>query len=178
MRRASPTRAATREERLAVRRGRPGRASSGCDEREVLGLDGEGAPWRRARRLATRGGVALAGGDGGLGGLQRAAQGERALAVGAAQVGVAAGEREAVGLADGRADLDRDGHVEVAHEPADDERLLGVLLAEEGDVGPDHVQQLGDDGGDAVEVRGAAVRALERLGERRRRGPCVAKPGG
>ena len=48
---------------------------------------------------------------------------------------------------------------------ADDERLLRVLLAEEGHVGPDHVQQLGHDGGDAVEVAHAAVLALERLGQ-------------
>ena len=63
-------------------------------------------------------------------------------------------------------------------ELADDERLLGVLLAEVGDVGADHVQQLGHDGGDAVEVPGAAVRALQRLGERRGRATVVEKPGG
>ena len=37
----------------------------------------------------------------------------------------------------------RTGQVEVADQRADDERLLRVLLAEEGHVGADHVQQLG-----------------------------------
>ena len=39
---------------------------------------------------------------------------------------------------------------------ADHDRLLGVLLAEVGDVGADGVEELGDDGGDAAEVVGAA----------------------
>ena len=78
---------------------------------------------------------------------------------------VAARERQAVGLAHGGADLDAHRQVEVADQRADDERLLRVLLAEERHVGPDHVQQLGHDGGDAVEVAHAAVLALERLGQ-------------
>ncbi len=78
---------------------------------------------------------------------------------------VAARQGQAVGLAHGRADLDAHRQVEVAHQRADDERLLGVLLAEERHVGPDHVQQLGHDGRDAVEVAHAAVLALERLGQ-------------
>ena len=59
------------------------------------------------------------------------------------------------------------GHVEVADHAADDRELLGVLLAEIGDVGLDGVEELGDDGGDAAEVLGAALRrvALEDLGE-------------
>jgi hypothetical protein len=39
--------------------------------------------------------------------------------------------------------LDAHREVEVAHEAADDHELLGVLLAEEGHVGPDHVEELG-----------------------------------
>jgi hypothetical protein len=80
-------------------------------------------------------------------------------------VHVATRERQAVGLADRRADLDPHRQVEVADQGPDDERLLRVLLAEDRDVGPHHVQQLGDDGGDAVEMAHAAVLALERLGQ-------------
>ena len=87
--------------------------------------------------------------SGGLGGPQRLGERERALAIRALQVDVAARQRQTVALADGRADLDARRQVEVAHELADHEGLLGVLLAEEGHVGPDHVQQLGDDGRDA-----------------------------
>jgi hypothetical protein len=82
-------------------------------------------------------------------------------------VDVAARQREAVGLADGGAGLDPDGEVEVAHEPADDRDLLGVLLAEPGRVGRHHVEQLRDDRRDPVEVGDAAVRALEVRGEPR-----------
>ena len=46
-----------------------------------------------------------------------------------------------------------------------DRDLLGVLLAEVGAVGLDHVEQLRDDGADAGEVARAAVRALEDLAE-------------
>ena len=97
--------------------------------------------------------------DGRLGRAQRAAEPERALPLLVGQVGVARAEREPVRLADGRADLDPDRHVEVADELADDERLLRVLLAEVGDVGPDHVEELRHDRRDAREVaraRGAA----------------------
>ena len=48
----------------------------------------------------------------------------------------------------------------------DDERLLGILGAEESDVGLDHVEELGDDSRDAVEVLRAAVLAFERLDQR------------
>ena len=58
----------------------------------------------------------------------------------------------------------RDRDVEVAHEPADHDGLLRVLLAEVGHVGRDHVEELGDDGRHAVEVRATPVGALERLG--------------
>jgi hypothetical protein len=92
-------------------------------------------------------------------------QGERALAVGAAQVDVAARQRQAVALADRGPDLDAHRQVQVGDQAADDQGLLGVLLPEVGDIGPDHVQQLRDDGGDALEVRGAAVLALERRGQ-------------
>ena len=44
--------------------------------------------------------------------------------------------------------------VEVAHQAADDGDLLGVLLAEDGPVGPGRQQQLGHDRGDPREVPG------------------------
>ena len=49
----------------------------------------------------------------------------------------------------------------------DDNRLLGVLLAEEGDVRADCVEELRDDGRDAAEVRRARAAgiAVEDVGE-------------
>ena len=68
--------------------------------------------------------------------------------------------RQPVGLAHGRQHLDPHREVEVAGHAADHDRLLGVLLAEVGDVGADDVEELGDDGGDAAEVLGAAARGV------------------
>ena len=59
----------------------------------------------------------------------------------------------------------RTGRFRSRDEPADHDDLLGVLLAEVGDVGQRHAEQLGDDGGDAAEVLGAAGCALEPLGD-------------
>ena len=121
--------------------------------------------------IAARASAAIAGasrsprGDRLAGGLQRARQRQRALALAVAQAHVAARQRQPVGLADGRADLDPHGDVEVAHEPADDRDLLGVLLAEVRDVGPGDVEELRHDGRDAVEVRLPARRALQRRGD-------------
>ena len=83
------------------------------------------------------------------------------------QVGVARAHRQPVGLAHGRQPLDPDGDVEVADHAPDHRQLLGVLLAEVGDLGLDRVEELGDDGGDAAEVPGAAPRrvAVEHLGQ-------------
>jgi len=44
-------------------------------------------------------------------------------------------------LPDGGEDLDRDLEVEVGHGPADDQRLLEVLLSEIGGVGLDDVER-------------------------------------
>ena len=63
-------------------------------------------------------GAALAGGHDGLGGGQGAAQGHGAVALAGLQVGVARAHGQAVGLADGGADLDPGGHVQVARHPA------------------------------------------------------------
>ena len=78
---------------------------------------------------------------------------------------VARRQRQAVGLADGRAgdDLGRDR--EVARHLADDHDLLRVLLAEVGVLRADDAEQDGHHGRDAVEVAGPGG-ALERPGER------------
>ena len=49
-----------------------------------------------------------------------------------------------------------------AHHAPDDRELLVVLLAEDGDVRPDRVEELRHHGGDAAEVA-RPVRAAERL---------------
>ena len=64
----------------------------------------------------------------------------------------------------GQAD-DVDAEVEIEGHPPDDRQLLGVLLAEHGDVRPHRGEQLGDDGGHAAEMA-RSVRALEPIGER------------
>ena len=46
-----------------------------------------------------------------------------------------------------------------------DGHLLRVLLAEVGDVRPDHVEQLRDDGADAGEVAGASFGSFEDVGQ-------------
>ena len=58
--------------------------------------------------------------------------------------------------------------------------LLGVLLAEVGDVGLDRVEELGDDGGDAAEVRrGRAARGRRQsTSVRPSTSTAVAKPSG
>src|SRR5204862_364506 len=83
------------------------------------------------------------------------------------QVGVARAHRQTVGLTHRRQHLDPDREVEVASHAADYDRLLGVLLAEVGDVGADRVEELGDDGGDAAEVPGPTPVgiAVENAGE-------------
>ena len=157
--RAGPTRAATRTRALVLDAlERVERA--GVGDGEVLGLDAG----LRQHRAAAGGGplrVALAGGDRVRDGAERAAQRGGALAVGRAEPGVARREREAVGCADRRDDLQRDREVEVADHPAQDRDLLRVLLAEVDGVGRDDVQQLADDRADAVEVRRPALGALE-----------------
>ena len=115
MRRTSPTRAATATSTGSPSRRATGDEAVGRDELEVLGLDVERAH-RRAPGRGERGGVALAGIGRGADGVQPAPQGERAVAVGGGQADVAARQREAVGLADRRADLDPDRDVEIAHE--------------------------------------------------------------
>ena len=68
------------------------------------------------------------------------------------EIGVARGDGEAVGFADGGAGDDFNGEIEVGDHASDDNGLLGVFLAEAGEVGLDDVEELGDDGADAPEV--------------------------
>ena len=83
-----------------------------------------------------------------------AGQGEGGGSFGLGKIDVARGKGEAVGVALGRHADDLEVEVEVAGHAADDGELLIILLAEQGDVGPDLVEQLGDDGRDAVEMAG------------------------
>ncbi len=70
----------------------------------------------------------------------------------------------------------RTGNIEVAHDAANDLKLLIILLAEAGDVGPRLEQQLRHDGRDALEMAGAKTPAqalgkgsrIDRHGEARR----------
>ena len=72
------------------------------------------------------------------------------------EVGVAARQRETVGLADERAPHDLDREVEIGGHAADDRELLRVLAAEVRAARTDDREQLGHDRGHAVEVAGPA----------------------
>ena len=106
----------------------------GGHELQILGLD-----VRRSKFSAARGDggtrIALAGRDRASDRLQRPMQPGRAGALIGGQVNVAAGQGQPVGLADGGANLDPDGHIQIADETLDHHRLLSVLLAEVRDVG-------------------------------------------
>ena len=165
IRRAPPTWAAT-----AIRTGRPvspstgSRVSASRASRYSGSIAAAASSIRAAARPASsesrRERLLLGGGQG-------ARDGDGAGAVGGLEVDVAAAHRQAVLLAHGRHHLDPQREVEVAHHPLDHRRLLGVLLAEVGDVGADDVEELGDDRGDAAEVAGAAALgvAVEDRGE-------------
>ena len=98
--------------------------------------------------------VAFAGGEEEIGFVEGEAEAGGLGALGGGEILVAGGAGEPVGFADGGAGEDLDGEAEVADHAADDAELLGVLLAEDGQVGEDDVEELGDDGADAVEVAG------------------------
>ena len=176
MRRVVPTLAATATSTSPSTRA-TGERSSGCDELEVVGLDA--APAHRGQRGGAQDARRRARRRPATPRRRPARRAGRARARGRRRAGARCGSR-----APGRRARARWGRPRCAPagrgratSAADDERLLGVLLAEEGHVGPDHVQQLGHDGGDAVEVAHAAVRALERLGQaahvhRRARSPA------
>ena len=113
------------------------------------------SPPASRRRIVRRPPSAVAAGE------QRPPQDRRRGTLRGREVDVPRRQREAVGLADGRAgdDLGRDR--EVAGHLADDHHLLGVLLAEVRVLRADQVEQDRDDGRDAVEVAGPGG-ALER----------------
>src|SRR3954447_5521763 len=137
------------------------------DERDVVDRDTglcrehiSGCIEHRARTPSARGDTRL----------QRLVQRQSSYPVTVREVHVAARQRETVGLADGGPADHLDREVEVAHHPADQRELLGILLPEERDVGPGQVQQLADDRQDAVEVAWA-VFALEPVAQRSRGDP-------
>ena len=101
-----------------------------------------------------------------LRGEEGAEESGRGLPLLGGEVGVAGGHREAVALAHRRGDEDLHREAEVGDEPHHDGALLRVFLAEDGHVGEDEAEEPGDDGGDAVEVPGAA-RPLHPLGDAR-----------
>ena len=150
MRRASPTRAAT-----AISTGRPFDSARvqalGVARLQVLGLDAGGARLGAGRLEAGASAISSRCRHR-LGRAGPAKSANRPLALRGVEIGVAGAHRQAVGLADDRQHLDPHREVEVADHAPDHGRLLGVLLAEVGDVGPDGVEELGDDGGDAAEV--------------------------
>ena len=88
------------------------------------------------------------------------------------------GQRQAVGLADGRHPDHLDAEVEVGRHPADQHQLLVVLLAEVGAVGADGAEQLGDDGQHAAEVPGPRRRPRARRPAGRGRPGPAAEPSG
>src|SRR3954451_137616 len=137
------------------------------DERDVVDRDTglcrehiSGCIEHRARAPSARGDTRL----------QRLVQRQSSYPVTVREVHVAARQRKTVGLADGGPADHLDREVEVAHHPADQRELLGVLLAEERDVGPGQVQQLADAGHHAVEGP-RAVFALEPVAQRSRGDP-------
>jgi hypothetical protein len=96
---------------------------------------------------------------------QRARDGEGGVALGVGEVAVAAGQRQAVRLPHRRHAHNLDRKVQVAHHPPDQRELLRVLAPEHRDVRPGQVQQLRDDGEDAVEVAGPRT-AFQHVAER------------
>src|SRR5207302_9959076 len=91
--------------------------------------------------------------------VERALQDHGSSPLSTVQVEVPAGHREAVGLANDVASDHGDGEVQGARKPLDDDKLLRVLAAEIRPAGSGDVEELGDDGGDTVEVTGPCAAA-------------------
>ena len=68
------------------------------------------------------------------------------------QIAIAAAHRQSVRLANRRAGVNLDGQVQVFDHPADQELLLVVLLTEAGQIGPDDLEELENDGRHAPEM--------------------------
>ena len=100
-------------------------------------------------------------GGGGFG--QRPLQGRRDPALFGAEIGIARRQRQTIRFALGGDTVNARGDVEIGGEPADDRKLLIVLLAEIGVVGAGLIEQLGDHRRDAGDMAEPAVRysALE-----------------
>jgi hypothetical protein len=94
---------------------------------------------------------------------QLAVEPRRLGPLGGAQVAVARRQREAVGGADGFTGDDLDGQRQLAHHVGEHHQLLVVLLAEQGHLGLDDVEQLQHHRGHAAEMAGPHG-ALEDVG--------------
>lgn len=101
-----------------------------------------------------RGGL-FAGFGKGAGGEEGAADAGGIGAMGGSELAVAGGEGEAVGFPDGGVADDFDREIEVPDHAADESELLEVLVSEDGGVRADDVEELEDDGEDAIEVAGS-----------------------
>ena len=155
----SPMRAATAAVPRGRARERPERG--GVDEREVLGLDARppsmacAVPTARRRRAGPP--------DARCGRPERAC---RARARGARRGSRRCGWTWRGRRARARSDTSRAGRAgRGRRRGGDDSRLLGVLLAEVGDVGHDHAEELRHHRGHAAEVGGAADGTLQSFAE-------------
>ncbi len=106
-----------------------------------------------------------------FGGEDAAGDGQRAFVFVFREILVAGTAGETVRFADQGGHDDVDGHVEIADHPLDDQRLLRVLLAEDGDIRAGEIEQLQADRADAAEMDGAGKTA-KRLRQRCFRYPC------
>src|SRR5262249_25960324 len=104
------------------------------------------------QQTSNRRGVSLSRGDPPSGLIKRAGQCQSVPPLFETQVLVARAEGQAVGLANDRAYLDLDGYIQIADHLLQNTGLLGILLAEVGDVRLHDVEQLEHHRGDAAEV--------------------------
>ena len=123
----------------------------GVDDRDVVdaagseGLIGVGDQQGR---------VALTGVEPALDGREEPGDRERGLASVGPEPSVAAGQREAVGLAHRRHADDLAGQEQISVHAPDDRELLEVLLPERDEVGREQLPQLADDRAHTLEVAG------------------------
>ena len=149
----------------------------GVDDLGVIEFEARGTGQGRGHDGRDRGGVdgrvVL---DGPLAGEQGVVELRRHGALVRGQIGVAAGQGQAVRVPYDRATEDLDGQREVGHEAADHRQLLEVLLPEVGPARPRQREQLGHDGGHPVEVSGPR-RPFHGLGEALYRDGGDGRPG-
>ncbi len=68
------------------------------------------------------------------------------------ELAVAGGEGQTIGFTNGGVADDFDGDIEIADHAANEGKLLEVLVSEDGEVGLEDVEELEDDGENAIEV--------------------------